>query len=239
MEQSILTPWGEMFISDLIEEVRDGPDDYFMSNLCDDWGLEYDMGTVHIPTTYQKYGRIVKRDSPPLLLKTLIGYPTGNKIRKAARDQYPYFHHELYGEICIWEEALRHGSPHTELFAPIYHYDDTDYSWAVVGRATNILHRGTRSAKQLEERAGELGWAADDTEVGTFEGRTVAVDYGGWWRHDNEWATGIDDRPYHGYYDGRTNTHGKLNQAASAEDAERPARSISVRLRQWLSSRFS
>jgi len=45
---------------------------------------------------------------------------------------------------------------------------------------------------KLKERAEEVDWMPDDTEVGTFQGRTVAVDYGYWWRRDDDWATGID-----------------------------------------------
>jgi hypothetical protein len=242
MEQSVLTPFGEQFLSDLIQQIRDCPKDYYASDLCEDWGLEHEMGTIRIPSTHKEYGRLTKQDSPPLLLKTAFGYPTDYKIRNSRRNSPPYFHHELYGEMCIWEEALQRGSPHTNLFAPIYQYDNTNYEWAVVGRATNILNRASPSAKQLEERANELGWAADDTEVGTFEGHTVAVDYGGWWRESSDWATGVHEQPIyedeHWNYVAGVRRDSNRSQPSS-ESVEEPFQSKLIRFRKWLLSYFS
>ena len=196
--------------------------------------------TVHLPSAYNEYGRITKQDSPPLVLKAAFGYPTGRKIRNSRRNSPPYFHHELYGEICIWKEALRRGSPHTELFAPIYQCDNSDYEWAIVGYATNVLDRTSRLAAQLEEQAEGLGWAADDTEVGTFEGRTVAVDYGGWWRHDDDWLTGVHEQPIYEdeFYDPSVSVHTIPNTATFSDPVEDSSESNLARFRQWVLSHF-
>lgn len=264
MDQSSLTSSGEQFLSDLLQEYRDGGDDHFMSDVCEDWGLEYVVsGNVRIPHEHENYGAIITSNAPPLLLKTQFGLLNPIDIRHHPRDTYPYFHNEVFGEICLWEEALRRGKPHTDLFAPIFRYDTSNYEWAVVAFATDIQHRGRPASKRVEKRGRELGWAPDDTEVGLFEGRYVAVDYGLWWRRNDEWKTAVDEFHYRDIdsiydrvetqipddaptpstpptsTDDQDATHGSSDTAVPTAQQTNTSDSRRVRLQRWVSSLFS
>jgi hypothetical protein len=254
MGQSILTPSGEQFLADILHDRRNGDEDYFNLDLCEDWGLEYTEGVnIKIPDAYEGYGQITASESP-LLLKTQFGVSA--EIRKTSRDKYPYFHNELFGEVCIWEEALRRGEPHTDLFAPVFQYDTSNYEWAVVGRATDIHHRGASTTKCVEENGRELGWEPDDTETGVFENRRVAVDYGFWWRRNDEWITEVNELEYistdsiynnvsepvpanAATFNQETTREPHSGTAPSTDHQTHQLDSRRVRFQRWLSSLFS
>jgi hypothetical protein len=252
---SVLTTSGEQFLADIIQDRRDGDDEYFISDLCEEWGLERVIGAgVRIPTEYGEYD-MVTDSNVPLLLKTRFGLSNPTQIRTHPRNACPRFFNELFGEICVWKEALQRGEPHTDLFAPVFRYDTENFEWAVVGFATDIQHRNRPATKQVEEQGRELGWVPDDTEVGLLEGRYVAIDYGWWWRQNDEWITGINELPY---IDSRTIDHGEEleplpddmpefedpgpktpHDTISSTHQSAPSDSRRTRFQQWLSSLFS
>jgi hypothetical protein len=257
-DQSVLTPSGEQFLADIIQEYQNGGRDYFIQDICYEWGLEHVCkGHMKIPDEYDDYGTITTTNTP-LLLKTLFDYPNPTEIRKHPRNAYPRFRNEVFGEICLWNEALCRGKPHTELFAPVFRYDAVNFEWAIVGFATDIQHRNRPATKQVEERGKELGWAPDDTEVGQINDEYVAIDYGFWWRTNDEWITAVDDLLYidERTYDSGFESPPVPNELSSFErlDDTQPDRHETVsaahqgtdtseamrtRVHRWLSSLFS
>lgn len=199
-KQSVLTPAGERFISDILQDFRECEDDYFMQDLCADWGVkDVSANNLLIPDDYKGYGTITAVDVPLILKSNLwytdLGYTTP-EIRMNPRNTYPYFHNEIFGEVSIWNEVQRRGKPHTDVFAPVYQHD-TDFEWLIAGFATDIRRENLRSAReQVEERGRTHGWAPDDTEVGLFNEKYVAIDYGKWWRQNDDWMTNVTEYPY-------------------------------------------
>lgn len=255
-KQSVLTAEGEQFLADILQEYRDGGDDYFVDDLCDEWELDQVYGGhIRFPDEYEEYGTITTADYP-LLLKTQFGLLNPTQIRTHPRDAYPRFHNEVFGEICLWKEAQRRGEPHTDLFAPVFVYDTANFEWAIVASATDIRGRAAAETKHVENRGRELGWAPDDTEVGLLDGEYVAIDYGLWWRRNDEWITDVNERPYidpstnndrvetqisdnvvtHELDDTHSTHRGDASSASQGADAFDSQRS---RVHRWLSSLFS
>lgn len=255
-EQSVLTAVGEQFLADIIQAYRDRDDDYFVHDLCDEWELDHIYGGhIRLPDEYEEYGTITTVDSP-LLLKTLFNHPNPKQIRTHPRNAYPRFRNEVFGEICLWKEAQRRRKPHTDLFAPVFDYDTANFEWAIVASATDIRGRAAAETKHVENRGRELGWAPDDTEVGRLNGEYVAIDYGYWWRRNDEWITDVNERPYidtstnddrvetqisdnvvtHELDDTHSTHRGDASTASQEADA---SESQKTRFHRWLSSLFS
>lgn len=191
VDERALTDSGETFLSDVLQDYHDGGDDYFIPNICDDWGLEKIYGgNMKIPVEYEEYGTLAEI---PLIFKSYF-HPSPTEIRKHPRNAYPRFLNEVFGEVCVWKEAKRRGEPHTELFAPVFRFGE-NYGWSISAFAHPTQGRGGSDTKHVEERGRGLGWAPDDTEAGKFNGRWVAIDYGYWWRQDDEWITDVSERP--------------------------------------------
>lgn len=188
----VLTDDGKQFIADWRRYVENH---VVERDPWEDWELrDVGKGHIRIPDTYEGYGTLHTSDVP-LVLKAWGSSTDTTEIRHHARDTYPHFLNEVFGEVAIWKEAQQRGEPHTDLFAPVFEYDE-NYEWLVAAYATNIKRKYEEPSKKIEEQGKSLGWVPDDTETGKLNGDWVAVDYGDWWRLKDDWETDVTQRPY-------------------------------------------
>jgi hypothetical protein len=107
-----------------------------------------------------------------------------------------------YREIKVWEKACKLGWEDESLFAPIHAWDEEEYKWLIMRRATPVSpHQGDiayilsgqecvydpEAPEQMEERLNDQGWTVEDVEmnVGIVDGGICMMDYGGVDREDN------------------------------------------------------
>jgi hypothetical protein len=185
----LLTEEGHQFIEELSTALKNRDT---IEPIVEEYGItEFQGGSG---------GRKILPLPDPLVKDESLGEPDSGSyfVVKVSGEPLPH----NYREIKVWEKACELGWEHESLFAPIHAWDEEEYRWLIMRRATPVSpHQGDiayilsgqeyvydpEAPEQMEERLNDQGWTVEDVEmnVGIVDGGICMMDYGGVDREDN------------------------------------------------------
>ncbi|WP_128906774.1 hypothetical protein [Halorubrum amylolyticum] len=181
--QELLTEEGKEFIDKLSSSLRKNQS---LDPLIEEYEItEFRGGSLGrrvlpLPDTLVQNGFLGQSDTETYFILKVSGKPLPHNYR----------------EIKAWEKACELGWEHESLFAPIHAWDNKEYKWLIMRRATPISpHQGDiayllsgqeyvyapEAPKQMEDKLNDQGWTVEDVEmnVGIVDDGICMMDYGG------------------------------------------------------------